>query len=83
MAGKAASGYDLVFVCGDDIPYDDTQDRSGVAKRSVFQKQIIADLIQRKIPFFLLTGSLEVRIDRVKTILARYKKYQSLAELIE
>nr|WP_227013914.1 AAA family ATPase [Paenibacillus psychroresistens] len=82
MAVAAASRYDLVFVCGDDIPYDDTEDRSGEVHRAIFQKKIIADLLHRKIPFILLTGNLVARIEQVKAILARYSKYQSLGDLI-
>ncbi|NES96830.1 MAG: AAA family ATPase, partial [Desertifilum sp. SIO1I2] len=52
LANRAASRYDLVFVCDTDIPYDDTWDRSGDVNRRIFQKQIVNDLILRKIPFF-------------------------------
>lgn len=37
----------------EDIPYDDTWDRSGEQKRTVFHKQIIADLNERKIPYIV------------------------------
>lgn len=53
LAAQAASRYDLVFLCDTDIPYHDTWDRSGDVNRQVFQKQIIADLLVRKIPFIL------------------------------
>ena len=45
---------DLAFLCDSDIPYDDTWDRSGAVNRDVFQKQIVADLISRKVPFITL-----------------------------
>jgi nicotinamide riboside kinase len=51
LARQAASRYDLVFVCGADIPYDDTCDRSGSTNRNIFQKQLISQLIMRKFPF--------------------------------
>ena len=81
-ANSATTRYDLVFLCDIDIPYDDTWDRSGDANRMVFQQQIIGDLAERHIPYFVLRGSLESRLDTVKQILARYRKYQNLSNLI-
>lgn len=81
LAQQVASRYDLVFVCGTDIPYEDTWDRSGEGDRNIFQKQILSDLILRKIPFFPLQGDLETRVQKVKKILAQYQKYHNLVEL--
>jgi HTH-type transcriptional repressor of NAD biosynthesis genes len=80
LADLAAGRYDLVFLCGDDIPYDDSWDRSGDGNRQVFQKQIVADLLVRKIPFFTLSGSLEQRVHQVSAVLRNHHKYQNLAE---
>jgi NadR type nicotinamide-nucleotide adenylyltransferase len=80
LAREAQSRYDLVFVCGDDIPYDDTWDRSGEMARGVFQKKILADLQERKLPYFLLEGTLEERMNKVKSVLAKFRKYRSLGE---
>lgn len=80
LTNQCASRYDLVFVCADDIPYDDTWDRSGDTNRRVFQKQIIADLLVRKIPFFMLRGDLETRVAQVKAILLRHPKYVNLLQ---
>ncbi|OAS20462.1 AAA family ATPase [Paenibacillus oryzisoli] len=77
LAVDAASRYDLVFVCDTDIPYDDTWDRSGEVQRFVFQKQIIADLVARKIPYFMLKGTLEDRVASVSRILNQLSKYRS------
>ncbi len=82
LAKSAERRYDLVFLCGDDIPYDDTWDRSGDINRHIFQKRIRSDLVQRKIPFITLTGSLDIRINTVKNILDRFKKWTSFADLI-
>ncbi|UUZ86010.1 AAA family ATPase [Paenibacillus sp. P26] len=76
LAEHAAKRYDLVFVCEDDIPYEDTPDRSGEVKRSEFHHQIKADLSARRIPYLSLYGSLEERVSKVKSVLARYRKYQ-------
>ena len=83
MANQASSRYDLVFVCDIDIPYDDTWDRSGDVNRQIFQKQIINDLVARKIPFFLLQGNLQTRIQYVKQILSKYRKYQNSLDLFD
>lgn len=74
-AEKNYRRYDLFFLCADDIPYDDTWDRSGNQKRHVFQKQIIDDLLKRRIPFIPLYGSLESRIEKVSKCLESYKQY--------
>jgi len=81
LADRAAARYELVFLCEDDIPYDDTWDRSGEANRAVFQKRIKADLQQRKIPYFLLTGSLEARMERVARVLSCYRHYHPITEI--
>ncbi|MBD2521170.1 AAA family ATPase [Nostoc sp. FACHB-133] len=81
LAHQVISRYDLVFFCDLDIPYDDTWDRSGEANRSIFQKQIVSDLIVRKIPFFRLSGDLMTRISIVKKVLSCYQKYTNLGEL--
>ncbi|MCG7409673.1 AAA family ATPase [Paenibacillus sp. ACRRX] len=82
LASQAAARYDLVFVCEDDIPYDDTWDRSGDVQRHVFQKQIKTDLILRNISYIPLKGTLEQRVSTVKKTLAAYRRYANLAEWI-
>jgi len=78
LANLAQSRYDIFFLCDTDIPYDDTWDRSGDVNRKIFQKQIIGDLIARKIPFIVLSGDLETRIEKVKKVLGKFQKYPSL-----
>lgn len=80
LADQCASRYDLVFLCETDISYDDTWDRSGAGNRAVFQKQIISDLVVRKIPFFRVRGDLQTRIGYVEGILAQFEKYHNLLE---
>ncbi|MDR1438979.1 MAG: AAA family ATPase [Clostridiales bacterium] len=77
LALENASRYDLFFLCEDDIPYDDTWDRSGDQKRHVFHQQIIADLHARRIPFILLRGSLEQRMARVDAVLRDFTPYSN------
>lgn len=80
LANQAVSRYDLAFLCEDDIPYEDTWDRSGAVHRIVFQKQIKADLLERKIPFVSLRGSLDERVKKVKMVLSKFRKYNSLGD---
>lgn len=75
MALENAQRYDLFFLCDVDIPYDDTWDRSGDQKRQVFQKQIIADLHERRIPYLTLRGTLSERMDQVALVLAEFEKF--------
>lgn len=82
FANRAQSRYDLVFLCDADIPYHDTWDRSGDVNRRVFQKQIIGDLLVRKIPFVALSGNLEDRVAKVKAIMSKFKKYKTLPNIL-
>ncbi|MFC4305332.1 AAA family ATPase [Cohnella boryungensis] len=75
IALENAGRYDLYFLCEDDIPYDDTWDRSGDQKRKVFHKQIIADLKERRIPYIPLKGSLEERMRKVDEVLAEFAPF--------
>jgi len=77
IALENAKRYDLFFLCEDDIPYDDTWDRSGDQKRRVFHKQIIADLQERRIPYIPLRGSLEERMRKVDEVLAGFRPYDN------
>jgi HTH-type transcriptional repressor of NAD biosynthesis genes len=72
-ADQAVGRYDLVFLCGDDIPYDDTWDRSGDVNRTWFQQQVVADLKRRNRDFIHLAGSLEKRLDVVARTLDESK----------
>ena len=81
LANLAQSRYDLVFLCDIDIPYDDTWDRSGNVSRKTFQKQIIGDLLTRKIPFIILSGDLKTRVAKIKNVLSKFQKYQSITKI--
>ena len=75
LAHNCNDRYDLVFLCEDDIPYDDTWDRRGAENRVIFQKKIIADLVERKIPFIRLRGNIQERIAKVEQVLSQYAKW--------
>ncbi|MBN1407166.1 MAG: AAA family ATPase [Calditrichaceae bacterium] len=78
---EAEKRYDIFFLCDTDIPYDDTWDRSGETNREIFQKQIIADLKIRKVPYYTLIGTKDERMNKVKSILSRYHKFSNITEL--
>jgi NadR type nicotinamide-nucleotide adenylyltransferase len=65
LADAATSRYSTTFLCCDDIPYEDTWDRSGEANRREFQEWTIEELRQRGIAYTELTGSVEEREGRV------------------
>ena len=69
LADQALSRYDLVFLCGDDIPYDDSWDRSGEVNRAWMQEQIRNDLMERGDPFVELRGSVEQRVARARDVI--------------
>lgn len=82
LANESQSRYDIFFLCGDDIPYENTQERNGEEHRRSFQRLIKSELLARKIPYIELNGTLEQRVDRVKRVLSEYEKYTSLAKNI-
>ncbi|MBM3966823.1 MAG: adenylyltransferase/cytidyltransferase family protein [Planctomycetes bacterium] len=65
LADQTGDRYDLFFLCDTDIPYEDTWDRSGQVHRLRMQRRIESDLIARKIPYAVLQGPLEQRIQSV------------------
>jgi NadR type nicotinamide-nucleotide adenylyltransferase len=75
LALEAHLRYDLILLCDSDIPYDDTWDRSGDQARQIFQKQIIADLHMRKLPYALISGTVDQRLQQVKLLLQKHRKY--------
>ncbi|HOI89849.1 MAG TPA: AAA family ATPase [Candidatus Rifleibacterium sp.] len=75
MATHCVSRYDLCFVCGTDIPYEDSIDRSGEINREIMQKQVLADLHCRRIPYLTVTGSVAERASQVCAALASLQKF--------
>jgi NadR type nicotinamide-nucleotide adenylyltransferase len=81
LAREAEKRYDLFFLCGLDIPYADTWDRSGDQKRKWFQNQIVGDLAERRVPFFRASGTLEERISQVDKVLKQYRKFGNVLDI--
>lgn len=69
LADAAATRYARVFVCGDDIPYEDTWDRSGDTNRREMQQRTLDELSRRRIPFIELRGSIDERVAKVEAVL--------------
>jgi len=75
-AHNCCNRYDVVFLCDDDIPYDDSRGRRGEETRSISQKKIAEDLMERKIQFMRLRGDVETRVKAVERVLSNYVKYE-------
>jgi NadR type nicotinamide-nucleotide adenylyltransferase len=69
LAEQARDRYDFVFLCEDDIPFDDTWDRSGAVSRSRMQGMIRRDLAARGIDAIPLRGSIDERMARVREVI--------------
>ena len=80
LASDSRERYDLFVVCRDDIPYDDTWERSGAVYRERFHRQTLADLLARRIPFITVEGSVENRLARLVPILDRFDRFRSLGD---
>lgn len=69
LADKSKARYQHVFLCADDIPFEDTWERSGDVKHTEFQVFITQELNKRDIHYTLLSGSVEERLATiVKTL---------------
>jgi len=75
LAEKAAGRYDLFFLCENDIPYENTWDRSGDVNRDDLQAQIREYLKLKRVSYVSLTGNLEERVKKVMHHLERYKRW--------
>jgi HTH-type transcriptional regulator, transcriptional repressor of NAD biosynthesis genes len=82
LAAQAAQRYNLVLVCGDEIAYDDTPDRSGPGVRAVMQRQLLAYLHMHNIPYYYLTGNLNERGAAALQILSTHTKYRTKCAIL-
>jgi NadR type nicotinamide-nucleotide adenylyltransferase len=65
LAHSCWKRYDLVVLCGDEIPYDDTWERSGDVNRHEFQAFNREYLAKHQIAFTEVTGTVEERQQQV------------------
>lgn len=69
LAAQCWQRYDLVVLCDDDIPYDDTWERSGDANRNEFQAFNRQYLKENNIKHILVSGDIAQRKQAVFTSL--------------
>jgi HTH-type transcriptional regulator, transcriptional repressor of NAD biosynthesis genes len=69
LAKDAETRYHRVFVCADDIPFEQDGWRDDAVWRSRAQRLVRYDLAVRGVPYTMVTGSLEHRVSQVKTAL--------------
>ena len=80
LANEASSRYDLTFLCLNDFPYPDTEDRSGEANQIEFQRRIVEDLRARKRPYVELSGSQARRLEIIEGVLAHHRLFSNPAD---
>jgi HTH-type transcriptional regulator, transcriptional repressor of NAD biosynthesis genes len=69
LAAECRSRYDYVFVCDDDIPFEQDGWRDNAVWRGRMQGLILYDLAVRSIEYTVISGSLAERVTRVKSLL--------------
>ncbi|WJG08686.1 AAA family ATPase [Aliiglaciecola sp. LCG003] len=69
LAQQSWQRYDLVVLCDDSIPYDDTWERSGDANRKEFQQFLIDYMHKHNKPYILAKGDLQQRLKIVSKAL--------------
>lgn len=71
LADESKTRFDVVFLCSDDIPFEDTWERSGDVKRKAFQDFLTEQLHTRSIAYYYLQGNVEERLAQVVSVLGR------------
>lgn len=69
LADQSRNRYDLFLLCDTDIPYEDTEDRSGDGNRIYFQERTIEYLNSKEIQFETVSGSLNERLKQVEFLM--------------
>ncbi|MFQ3248937.1 MAG: HTH-type transcriptional repressor of NAD biosynthesis genes [Glaciecola sp.] len=80
LADKSKERYQHVFLCADDIPFEDTWERSGDVKHKEFQVFITNELNRRGIEYTVLNGSVEKRLATIVDTLAVASKNKAQTE---
>jgi NadR type nicotinamide-nucleotide adenylyltransferase len=71
LAAISWKRYALVVLCGDEIPYDDTWERSGDANRHEFQAFIVDYLVRHQITHIVAKGDMQTRVAKVMDAINR------------
>ncbi len=74
LARLCKERYDTVFVCDTDIPFEQDGTRQDEVHRGQMQQALIRQLEEWGIPYVMLSGSIEERIDRAKTVLSTIRE---------
>jgi HTH-type transcriptional regulator, transcriptional repressor of NAD biosynthesis genes len=75
LADQCASRYRHVIVCNDDIPFEQDGWRDNEVWRGRMQGMVLHDLAVRDIAFHVVSGSVDERIDQVRSILGGATPY--------
>jgi HTH-type transcriptional regulator, transcriptional repressor of NAD biosynthesis genes len=70
LANDCKNRYHYVFVCTDDIPFEQDGWRDNALWRARMQGMVLHDLDSRGIHYTVVSGHLEQRLQQVKTVLA-------------
>lgn len=73
MALNAKNRYDYIFVCNDNLPFDESIPRPDIKHCQQVQSRIIDFLDDNKISYSMLDGSIEERVSRFKEIMSNHK----------
>lgn len=82
LVAQCGSRYEAAFLCDIDIPYQDTEDRSGEGNRLEFHKRNIAELKRCRIPFITLRGTVAERVEVVRRFLSNNPAFSNPADWI-
>ncbi len=71
LADGCVSRYSHVFVCDDDIPFEQDGWRDNDVWRGRMQGMVLHDLDVRGIQYHVVSGGLDERVDRVRSVLVK------------
>jgi cytidyltransferase-like protein len=69
LAGECANRYHHIFVCADDIPFEQDGWRDNAVWRGRMQGLVLHDLDSRGIHYTVVHGSVQQRVEQVKRVL--------------
>jgi HTH-type transcriptional regulator, transcriptional repressor of NAD biosynthesis genes len=83
LADDCAARYRRVIVCNDDIPFEQDGWRDNEVWRGRMQGMVLHDLAVRGIPFHVVSGSFDERVEQVPAILpgGPVNEYEPIASL--
>jgi NadR type nicotinamide-nucleotide adenylyltransferase len=79
LSRESSTRYDLTFLCMNDFPYADTEDRSGLVNQLDFQRRIVEQLRSQKRPYLELRGSVSDRLVKICQVLSQHSPFSNPA----